>query len=101
VELFEIIIGLAVCFAVSAFFILLFADVLGWFEARSTLRASDADNIAVTIKECWDSGNYRTVQGVFNTRTSQLADARRVKSQDVDDELRRLHADKPMVVYQE
>lgn len=98
-DLFELIIGLAAFFVIATFVILLMADVSGWFETRTTLYMSDADNIAVTVKEHWQSGNYKTVQGIFNTRTNRLADAHRITSQDVDDELKRLHENTPMVVY--
>lgn len=74
--------------------------VINWFRNKRAIVESDRDNIAFTIKENMESGRYVVYQGVFNRRTEQLVDGQKLESEQIDDELRAMHEQQPMVVYQ-
>lgn len=74
--------------------------VINWFRTKQSLVQSDRDNIAFTIKENMNSGQYVVYQGVFNRRTEQLIDGQKLESGRIDDELRTMHEQQPMVIYQ-
>jgi hypothetical protein len=98
-ELIGLVLTLAVGLAVVSAFTLTFFEVLGWFTVRTSLYHSDADNIAFTLAKHWSSGDYHTVQGVFNTKKSTVVAGRNVHSNDVDDRLESKHQSSRMVVY--
>jgi hypothetical protein len=81
--------------------VLNFTQIVDWFNARRTnIPALDKDQIYFTLRELWSTGNYKTVQGVFNTRTHRLADLRRIKSTSVDYQLADAHRSHRLVNYE-
>ena len=70
-----------------------------WFQARQALTEADADNVAFSLAEKMDSGQYKTVYGVFNKRKETLVEAEAVISKSLDEELRQHHLRDPLVVY--
>lgn len=84
---------------VVALFIITYELIIEWFQDNEELVDSDADNIAVTVKELFDTGNYALVQGVFNTRNNKVVAGRKLKSSKVDDQVASLHREKVLVVY--
>lgn len=74
--------------------------VINWFKSKRSLVQSDRDNIAFTIKENMENGKYAVYQGVFNRRTEDLLAGQKLESGQIDDQLRSMHAEQPMVVYQ-
>lgn len=74
--------------------------IISWFQERSDIINTDESKIAFTLKEKMVSGECAFVQGIFDKKTDKLEDVRRVESQQVDDELRKIHAAKTLAIYQ-
>lgn len=89
----------AVAGAVIALICLNWQRIVDWFQSRLALKSSDVNNVGFSIQERLASGEYRTVYGVFNTRTQQLIDAETVTSQQIDNQLQQVHRGHPLVVY--
>jgi hypothetical protein len=75
-------------------------DILNWFRARNDLKARDRDAVAFTLQQKLKSGKFRTVQGIFNTRTSTLGPVRGIESTDVSPELMQHHRGSEVVIYE-
>jgi hypothetical protein len=76
------------------------SDIVEWFQNRTALKQADRDNIAVTLKEQLASGEYRVVQGIFNTRTEAVVDGQVLKSNKIDQQTEEVHRNNNLVVYQ-
>jgi hypothetical protein len=72
-------------------------QVRAWFQAR---RAAlfDRDAVAATLVDLLASGQYRTVQGIFNTRSRTWTDYRTIEGQ-LSPDLRALHRNKRVVYH--
>jgi hypothetical protein len=72
-------------------------QVKAWFQAR---RAAlfNRDAVAATLVDLLASGQYRTVQGIFNTRSRTWTDYRIIEGQ-LSPELRALHRNKRVVYH--
>ena len=75
-------------------------DIVNWLQGRTSLKESDLDNIGFSLQERLSSGGYKTVYGIFNSRTNTVLDATGVSSTKIDDRLSREHRNSPLVVYQ-
>ena len=84
---------------IIALLIITYQLILDWFQENEELVQSDMDNIAVTVKELFETGNYTVVQGVFNTRTEKVVAGRKLQAKKVDDQVADLHRDKVLVIY--
>ena len=71
--------------------------VKAWFQAR---RAAlfNRNAVAATLVNLLASGQYRTVQGIFNTRSRTWTDHRTVEGQ-LSPELKALHRNKRVVYH--
>lgn len=85
---------------VAVLFLLTYQLIIDWFQENEALVQSDIDNIAITLKELYQAGNYRIVQGVFNTRTNEVVTGRKIHSQRIDQALDEKHQDHQLVIYQ-
>jgi hypothetical protein len=74
-------------------------DIVNWLQGRTSLKESDLDNIGFSLQEKLTSGGYKTVYGIFNTRTSKVLDATGVSSTKIDDRLSQEHRSAPLLVY--
>lgn len=95
--------AVAVAGATAAFVViasLVLQEVINWFQARQHLCQADSDMIAFTLQEKLASGNFKTVQGVFNIKTSLVVEGRRIESERVDEELAGLHRNGGLAIYQ-
>lgn len=90
------VVSIAVVIVLS---ILTYKEVVNWFRERTEMKNADKDNLTFTLQTKLSSGNYTTVQGVFNTRTSEVVDGRTVNSQKVDGTLKNLHDRDELIVY--
>jgi hypothetical protein len=91
----------AVAALVAVFVALLnWEKVIDWFKGRTQLKVSDKDNIAFTIQEKLKDGKYETVQGIFNKSTNELLDAKKYKSEEIDDQLAKVHRREKLVFYE-
>lgn len=95
----SIAIALKVVTLIIALLIITYQLILDWFQENEELVDSDMDNIAVTVKELFATGNYAVVQGVFNTRTDRVVAGRKLQAKKVDNQVEALHRDKVLVVY--
>ena len=68
--------------------ILTYDEIINWFRERSQIKEADQDNIAFTLQSKLANGNYKTVQGVFNTDTSRVLEGRTINSRNVDGTVR-------------
>lgn len=72
--------------------------VLAWFRARRAVFV-DRDLVAATMVDLLASGSYRTVQGVFNTRTNYWVEYRTVDSSRLGWDLAQLHRTNQVVIH--
>ena len=75
-------------------------EVVKWFRNRSRIKQQDKDNIAFTLQEKIGKNQYKTVQGVFNTRTNDLKEGRIINSDKVDSEIKNIHKDNELIIYE-
>jgi len=73
--------------------------MINWFVDRSELKESDKNNVAFTLQEKIASGHYKTVQGIFNPRTSKILDGRAIESKSIDAKLAAIHAVEELALY--
>ncbi len=88
-----------VAMTVIAVAVLTFEEITNWFTDRQTLKESDKDNIAFTLQEKLASGEYSTVQGIFNTRTQTIPAARTINSKRIDTKLASIHRVQELAIY--
>ena len=72
-------------------------DVLSWFRARRQRLSIEA--VAATVLQRMADGQYRTVQGVFNTRTKSWTESRTIDSERIDTALAARHRYSDSVIY--
>lgn len=75
-------------------------EVVNWFRERSKIKLANKDNIAFTLQKKLDSGNFKTVQGVFDTGRSEIREVRAIESERMDPEMQNLHRNSELVVYE-
>lgn len=75
--------------------------LLDWFAVRKYVIVTDPDNIAFTVKDHLDSGNYRVVQGIFNKKTTTVKDKRVMEAEELDEDVKKMHEKDILVVYEE
>ncbi len=75
------LIGAAVGYAICHW-----QDIVDWFSNFIYQHAVDLDNCGVLLKEQIAGGNYNLIQGVFNRRTNQYLEARRIEANQLDDD---------------
>lgn len=79
---------------------LVIKEVVDWFRSKSRLKQADKKNIAFTLVDKIRKGEYKTVQGIFNTRKNKVEEGRVIKSEAVDSEIENLHRDNELVIYE-
>lgn len=86
--------------------VLKFTQIIDWFKNRrnrlagSALSAAEIDEVGFTLQNLMSNNQYRTIQGVLNTRTKQVsADARAIMSNSIDPQLANYHRGNPLVIY--
>lgn len=99
-ELIGLILAAAVGLGILSLIILTFLEVTSWFFGRNDLYYTDADHIAFTLQQKLGSGQYETVQGIFNKRTNKMADGRKVRSDDYDEQLKEKHRKTELVLWE-
>ena len=87
------------CGVVLSLICLYWENIIAWLQGRTALKQSDLNNVGFSLQEKLDSGEFKTVYGIFNTSTNKVMDAEAVRSQSVDDRLSREHRDAPLLIY--
>lgn len=98
--LIPIILKAVAALAVVMFVAISFDEIVQWFRSRNGIKEADKDNIAITIKQRLDNGEFRVVQGIFNKRTDALAEARVMQARQLDPAFENVHRDTELVVYE-
>lgn len=73
--------------------------VVDWFRKRNQIKQADKDNIAFTLQDKIGSGEYKTVQGVFNTRTNEIVEGQTIESEKLDPKMQDLHSNNQLVIF--
>lgn len=86
----------------AAFVIMLlhFDQIIDWFRARTYLKTRNPTNLAFSLQEQTRDGNYSTIYGIYNHKINKVYDAETVTSNNIDDELARLHNNNKLVLYE-
>lgn len=79
--------------------ILYWDEILDWFRQRQSIKASDTSNICLTLKQKLKSGEYKVVQGIFNTESNELLDGRVVEAKELDKQISAQHKNNDLVIY--
>lgn len=87
--------------AAAASVYLLYRDQLvQWFQERFLHRRKDPQEVAFSLKERLNNGEYKVVQGIFNQETEQVQDAKVWNAHELDAQLQQVHAHDELVVWQ-
>ena len=86
--------------AALAVLVLNFTQIIDWFKKlRTNIPRVEKTKLYFTVQDLLASGNYKTVQGVFDTRTKQLGKVRSITSKNIDAPLAGYHRDHRLVTY--
>jgi hypothetical protein len=102
IPLFALILGSAAlgALAVVVLIVLFWKEIVAWFKNRSNLVEEDTENLAFTLQSKLKSGDYKTVQGIFNKRTADVVEGRKIESKEVDEKLHEYHQRNELVLYE-
>lgn len=73
--------------------------IVAFMSGNTALKDSDVDNVGFSLQEKLESGEFKTVYGIFNTRNQKVQAAESVSSQQVDDQVASLHRKTPLVIF--
>jgi hypothetical protein len=87
--------------AALAVLVLNFTQIIDWFKKlRTNIPRVEKTKLYFTVQDLLASGNYKTVQGVFDTRTQQLGNnVRSITSKKIDARLADYHRNHRLVIY--
>lgn len=80
------------------------SNIVGFFRSPERLEKlkEDKNNLAISIKEKLDNGNYNVINCIFNTKTHELVDYEKttisMEAQELDSETIKAFGDKEMIV---
>jgi hypothetical protein len=97
--LIPLILGAAALVGTIVLVLLNFQRIVDWFQGRQSLKQADSENIAITLNQKLKEGNYKTVQGIFNTNSGKLLDGVQYESENIDEKLAELHRNDELVIY--
>jgi hypothetical protein len=100
IPLIALILAAAASLTVVVLAIVYYQDIVKWFRTRNDIKEADKDNIAFTIKDLTENGDFKIVQGIFNKRTETVVDGQVIQAKDVDADLVATHGNKKLVVYE-
>ncbi|BAY93380.1 MULTISPECIES: hypothetical protein [unclassified Tolypothrix] len=79
--------------------ILTFSILTEWFQEHEAI-ATKEENIAVTVENAIENGKATTVQGIFNKNKKEFVQKRVIEHNKVDQEVRDLHRNSKVVIWQ-
>ncbi len=79
--------------------ILTYQQVVTWFVERTAIKRAKQSNVAFTLVEKLQNGDYKTVQGVFDTQTATLVDGKAWESRSIDQDLAEIHSTEELAIY--
>jgi hypothetical protein len=77
--------------AVVVLAVLNYERIIDWFLKRKKLKESDKENIAFTLQEKLENGNFKTIEGIFNKRDNKVLEAEVTEAKEIDEKLAKLH----------
>ena len=98
--LIAVILAVAGTLAVVVVAILYYEEIIKWFRSRNDIKEADKANIAFTIKQRLNSGDYKIVQGIFNKRNETILDGHVIQAKELDKDLADAHEGKELVLYE-
>lgn len=66
-------------------------EIMNWFSQHYNILHKNKDNVAFTIKDKLENGNYQVVQGIFNDRTGNVIEEKTIETEAIDEELKKIH----------
>lgn len=78
---------------------LYFNSMIEWFRNKSHLKQSDTNNIAFSLNSRTEN-RYSTIYGIYNTSNDTVLDAQKVNSNDIDGQVKLMHKDSKLAIYQ-
>jgi len=86
--------------AVIVVVILKWDYIINWLRSRQQLKESDKANVAFTLKERIETGDYVVIEGIFNKRTNEILDAEKVQAKNLDEKLAKVHQNSDLAIYE-
>jgi hypothetical protein len=80
--------------------LLIWKDIVDWFRGKRKIKEADKANIAFSLKNSLENGNYEVVQGIFNPNSEELLDGQKFQAENLDEQLVAAHKDKELVLYE-
>ncbi len=84
--------------AVISLLMLYWEDICVWFQARSHLVLGTPENVAFSLQQRINNGNYRSIYGVFDTWGNRVVESKAVISSQVDSRPAAIHRDDELVI---
>lgn len=78
---------------------LIWSILVQWFQEFAYL-VNRGNHVAFTLEERLNSGQYKTVQGIFNTNSNDVTKIRGIKSDSLDSQIREAHRGSELVIWQ-
>lgn len=79
----------ALSFTVVTVVVLNWSNITTWFESwnKNNLTTKDKDDIGFTLTKKIEQNQFKTIQGVFNTKDEKVKDGRVILSKEVHENL--------------
>ena len=91
------------CFIITEiirFAMLHWREIVNWFQNWINGHQSvDKDAVGFTLREIYEKGEYKVVQGVFNKSSGKVEDARRIEADDLDSETRKQCFEEKLTIF--
>lgn len=100
IKLIGLIIAAAGTITVIVVAIIHYKEIIAWFQKRNDLKVADKENIAFTLKQKLETGDYKVIQGIFNQRTEDILEGRAMQSEKLDQEFEEAHEGKELLIYE-
>lgn len=99
IKMLEAALGGFIFASVVMLTMLYFNSMIDWFRSKFQLKQSDVNNIAFSLNNRTEN-RYSTVYGIYNTNTDTVLDAQKVNSNDIDAQIKLMHKDSKLAIYQ-
>jgi hypothetical protein len=73
--------------------------LIDWFRDRAASVQSNPEALAVTVAQELSSGRVNYVQGIFDQENGSFIEARRIRTDAVDDQVRQAHTGNRVTVW--
>ncbi len=77
---------------------LMFRDLVTWFRDRQS--RINKRKVAFTLQQKISAKKFKTIQGIFDTESQNLDEARIINSDSVDSQVADAHRNDELVIYQ-